>query len=71
MNKKILLLEWKNERDKIAKLTFSKKNNVHQLLTRYSDNGWTLNDPERKAVSQYIHFLEKQLNTIINDYDCP
>ena len=66
MDKKNFLLKWKYEREQISKLTFSKRDDVHQLLSRYSNNGWTLNEPEKKAISKYICFLEKNLDTLIN-----
>ncbi len=66
MDKKNILSQWKCEREQISKLTFSKRGDVHQLLSRYSNNGWTLNEYEKNAVSKYICFLEKKLDTLIN-----
>lgn len=69
MDKKCIIKEWKNQRDLISKLTFSKKDDVHHLLSKFSNNGWALNIPEKNAVSTYINFLEKKLDLLINNHN--
>ena len=49
----------------IAKLTYSEKGDVHQLLETYRTRGWLIDDHTKKIISDYILFLETELEKLL------
>ena len=60
MDKKCIKKEWENQRDLISKLTFSKKDDVHHLLSKFSNKflkNFVRNGELINCVSMRSYFL--------------
>ena len=52
-------------RELIAKLTYSEKGDIHQLLETYRTRGWLIDNDTKKIISDYILFLETELEKLL------
>ena len=53
--------KWTSYKDRIEKLTYSKKGDVHELLDLHMTHGWSLDYETYNVISSYIKFLETEL----------
>jgi len=49
----------------IAKLTYSGKADIHQLLETHKIQGWLIDNHTKKIISDYILFLETELEKLL------